>query len=644
MRRLLLLAWMCGLMCLVVSARAARPACAAEDADPPGTQADAPSGAEARAETAKSEGSEDGKAEAGPTDSGQPGPAEASAETGEEPKAPKKATVVCLTIKGSYPERSGVMGIFSQLEESLPGAIRRIDAAAEDSEVAAMWLRIEGLGVGRGKLHELRSALARFRKAGKPLYAELTTAGTSQYLLASACDEIVMPPSGTLILPGVRAEVTFYKGLLDKLGIQCDMLQMGKYKGAAEPLTREHMSEPLRESMEAMVDDVYGNLVTVIAAERNLSACRVRMLLDQALFTAPAARKAGLIDHVAYADQFRNSVRDKLGVDEIDLVTHYRKKKMEADFSGLAGMMKMMELFLGGRPTKRPSEREKIAVVYAVGLIMEGAGGSDFFGDSMVGSTTVVKALREATDDPKVVAIVLRVDSPGGSATASDLIWRETVRIQKPIIASMGDLAGSGGYYIAMGADKILAEPGTVTGSIGVVGGKIVTRGLFDKIGVTTEVIARGKSSGLLSSNAPFTSDERKALKGLLKEVYRQFVEKAARGRNLPRKQLSKLAQGRVYTGRMAAANGLIDELGTLKDAIAAAKKAAGLKPDEEVDLLILPRPKTFFEQLFGDTDLSTAVRLAPAEVVQPLRTAGQLRKLFAEPTLMWMPYHLRLQ
>jgi len=555
-----------------------------------------------------------------------------------------KANVVRFTIKGDYPEGPTQLGLFGDLKPSLAKMIGRMDQAAEDKDVAAVWLRIEAIQLGRGKIHELRSAVRRLRTSGKPVYAELAGGDPARYLLAAACDEIIMPPSGTLILPGVRAEITFYKGLLDKLGIEFDLLQLGKYKGVSEPFTRTNMSKPLRESLETLVDDAYERMVEIIAADRRMKDHKVKTLLDQGLFTAAAAKKAGLIDRVVYADQFQESLRKKLRADEINVLTNYKKKRIDADFSGLTGMMKLVELFLGGKPSKKLGKEKKIAVVYAVGPIVLGKSVTDIFGDTVVGSSTMVATLRKAAEDPKVAAIVFRIDSPGGSATASDLIWRETVRIKKPIIASMGDVAGSGGYYIAMGAENILAEPGTITGSIGVVGGKLVTRGLYEKIGLTSEVISRGEKSGLFSPSESFTPEQRKACMAILRDIYRQFVRKAAQGRKLSYKELDKLAQGRIYSGRMAVADGLIDRLGTLQDAITEAKKAAGMKAEEEVELLILPRPKTIFQQLFGDSSLSTDLESVAPELLESARKTRLLRRLFAEPVLTWMPYGVQLR
>ncbi|MCD4726181.1 MAG: signal peptide peptidase SppA [Pirellulales bacterium] len=558
--------------------------------------------------------------------------------------AAKKPVVVKLTLGGDFPEGPAAPGLFGELKPTLAATIQRIDSAAKDKDVSAVWLKIEGLSIGRGKIHELRGAVARLRKAKKPVYAELTTADTNAYLLAASCDRIVMPSSGMLIVPGVRMEVTFYKGLLDKLGLRFDALKMGKYKGAVEPLTRKEMSKPLRESFESLANDNYEEIIATIATDRQLKDYQVKALLDRGLFTPDDAKKAGLIDDVLYPDQLQESLKKRLKAKEIKVVTNYKKKKIDTNFSGFSGMMKLAELMLGGKKLKKTGKKPAIAVVYAVGQIMEGKSRTGLFGSSSLGSTTLIAALRKAADNPRVKAIVLRIDSPGGSATASDLIWRETVRIRQPIIASMGDVAGSGGYYIAMGAKKIFAAPCTLTGSIGVIGGKLVTRGLYDKLGLNTEVISRGANSGALSSNQPFTPEERKAWITMLEETYRQFVGKAAEGRNMTFSKLEELAQGRVYTGRTAKKLGLIDQLGTLEDAIAAAKKAAGLKPGAEVDLLVLPESKSFFERLFDDPSASTDLESLLPDIIGTLRRTQLLRQLLSERILLWMPYEVRVK
>jgi protease-4 len=331
-------------------------------------------------------------------------------------------------------------------------------------------------------------------------------------------------------------------------------------------------------------------------------------------------------------------------------VKNYGKKEVDTDFSGPMGFFKLMQAMMGGRSSTGQARGKKIAVIYAVGPIVTGESQSDPFGGNVLGSTTIVEALREANKDKQVVAIVLRIDSPGGSALASDLIWHETQVIEKPIVASMGDVAASGGYYIAMGADRIIASPGTVTGSIGVVGGKLAIRGLYQKLGITTETIERGKNSGVFGSSGPFTDSQRAVVSEMMEDIYEQFTTKAADGRKMPLEKLRELAGGRVYTGTQAKENGLVDELGTLHDAITEAKKLAGLEPDTEVRLEILPEPTNFFEVLFGDLDKEEEVSLgrgleplAP-ELVDVARKAYRLRKVFDQPAALVMPFELEVR
>jgi protease-4 len=553
--------------------------------------------------------------------------------------------VVRFSLKGEYPEGVSEEGPFADMQPTLSKLMDRLKEAKADKEVKAVWLRIEDLELGRGKVNEVRSAIAAIRKAGKPVYAELVSADTGAYLVASACDFVYMPSSGDLALPGVRLEMMFYKGLLDKLGLKFEMLHMGKYKGAAEPMTRTTMSGPLRESLQAIVDDTYDHMVETIAKDRHLPDYTVKSLIDQGLFSAADAKDAGLIDEVTYADDFEKSLGERLKLSKVDVDATYKKKQAE-DYSGLGGFMKLMEALSGGKKSESGnSKKQKIAIVYAVGEITEGKSSSSLFGGSTLGSTTMVEALNKVFGDPKVVAVVLRVDSPGGSATASDLIWHASQNQKKPMVASMGNVAGSGGYYIAMGAKKIYAEPSTITGSIGVLGGKLVTDGLYAKIGLNTEVVSRGKNSGILTSTSPFSPDERKIWLRHMEETYHEFVSKAAQGRHMDYEKLEALAQGRVYTGRQAKKLGLIDEVGTLNDAVAAAKKLAGLKADADVDTLVLPQPKSFFEQLMGGDgpEMDDFTSLLPGGL-KALGNAKAWKQLLGSKVMLWMPYHIELK
>jgi protease-4 len=560
-----------------------------------------------------------------------------------------KVRLALLTLKEELPESAAQLGPFGETQLDLREAINRLDKAAKDKSIAGIVLDVQNPMIGRGRVDELRGAIARFRAAGKKAYAMMETAMPSDYLVACACDEIVMPETGVVLLPGIHAEATFYKGLLAKLGIEADFIHMGDYKGAAEPLMREKFSDPVRENLTSVIDGLYDDLVTTIVKDRPLSISQTREIIDTGLITAKRAKELGLIDRIAYVETLRDELAEAYDADPLVFVQNYGQKKVDTDFSGSMGLFKLLQTMMGGGTSSGDRRGKKIAVVYAVGPIMSGKSESGLFGQVM-GSTTIVEALREANDDKQVAAIVLRIDSPGGSAIASDLIWNQTQVIEKPIVASMGDVAGSGGYYIAMGADKIVATPATITGSIGVVGGKLAIRGLYDKIGITTETIERGKNSGLFGSSEKWSDSQREAVRAMMADIYDQFTAKAAQGRNMPVEQLRKLAGGRIYTGRQAKENGLVDRLGTLEDAIEEAKKLAGLEKDDDVKTVVLPKPTNFFETLFGDMDAEKEVFLGQGldavapELIDVTRRAYRLRKVFDQPAALVMPFELEIR
>ena len=567
----------------------------------------------------------------------------------------KKLNVAHIEIKGSYSEGVGGSGLFSEVVETLGDVLQRLKKAASDESLDAVVIHIEGPHVGWAKLNELRTGIAKIRQKGRKVYAWMEGADTKDYLLASACDEIVLPESGMVMMPGLRAEISFYKNLFDMLSIQPEMLRVGEFKSAAEPYSRSEMSPAFREEMEAIIDDYYRQIIETVSTARKLTPEKVSAIIDTGLFSADDAKKAGLIDHVAYEDHITTLIKgDKKDV-EVKYLKAYGKKKIDADFSGFSGMAKMMNMLMGVEPTLRKSSNPKIAIISAVGPIMSGSSQSDFFGEETMGSTTMIKAIRQARDDSTVKAVVLRVDSPGGSALASDLMWHEleTLEGKKPLIVSMGDTAASGGYYIAMGADRIFAEPGTLTGSIGVVGGKIALEKFYSKIGITTSVVQKGKNAGVLSTTKPWTETERDAMQKMMNDIYDKFTRKAAAGRKMDHEKLEKLARGRVYTGAQALAIGLVDELGTLDDAIAHAKKAAGIDPDTKMERLNLPKPTSPLEALFGPLDptarLSSGIAKAwldrlPAEISSQLKNIEVYDVLAREKVLTVVPYQLQIK
>jgi protease-4 len=564
-----------------------------------------------------------------------------------------KARYAAFVFDGALAESPGGSGPFGELRTDLRKAIARIDQAADDDAIDGMVLRIHEPALGRGQLHELRESIRRFRSKGKHAVAELESADTGSYLIAAACDEIVMPESGMLLLQGVRAEPWFYKGMLAKVGVQADFVHVGEAKGAAEPYTRRKWSEPVKANITSLLDDLFEQTIDSIAMERPMKRESVAKAIDKGLLTAREAHELGLVDRLAYSDELRSALAKHEGVARVSYVENYGKKKVDTDFSGPAGFFKLMGMMAGGG-RQAGSANKRIAVVYAVGPIMSGKSEIDPFGDSeSIGSTTLVEAIREAAADKRTVAIVLRVNSPGGSALASDLIWRALDEVEKPVVASMGDVAASGGYYISMGADRIFAEPTTVTGSIGVVGGKMAIGGMLDKLGISTDLIARGANSGIFSPLQRFTDGEREALVRLMDDTYDQFTAKAAEGRKLTQDRVKELGGGRVYSGRQAKELGLVDELGDLQAAVAEAKKLAGLDPDDEVKIETYPEPADFFESLFGSNEeqrevragVQAAVTLGGAlpELGEAASRLATLRKLFArEPVAVWMPIEVR--
>jgi len=391
-------------------------------------------------------------------------------------------------------------------------------------------------------------------------------------------------------------------------------------------------------------------MVTTIVKDRPISIAQAKEIIDTGLLTAKQAKELGLIDRIAYPETLRDELAKTYDAEPLVYVKNYGQKEVDTDFSGPTGFFKLMQVMMGGDTSNRAKRGKKIAIVYAVGPIMSGTSESDLFGGQVMGATTIIDALRDANEDDDVEAIVLRVDSPGGSAIASDLIWHETQIIKKPIVASMGDVAASGGYYISMGTDRILATPGTVTGSIGVVGGKMAMRGLFDKIGITTETIERGRNSGLFSSSGKFTESQRAVVKNMMEDMYQQFTAKAAEGRKMPVEELKKLAGGRVYTGRQAKELKLIDQLGTLDDAIVEAKKLAGIEADADIKIEVLPKPTNFLETLFGNVDAEKEVRLANGleqlspEMMDVARRAHRVRTIFKQPVTLMMPFELEIK
>jgi protease-4 len=570
---------------------------------------------------------------------------------------PKIANVAHIKLSGSLGEEpQSAEPLFGAGSESFRTKLERIKKAKDAKDVSALYLQFDGLAIGWGKVDELRHAITDFRTSGKKVYAYLESGTARDYLVALACDEVALPEGGELLLTGMQAEVTFYKDLLDKLGVKADAVKAGAYKGAVEPFTRTSLSKENREQLEGVIDDWYNHsYVDRIVKSRpakKWTADAVKKIIDEGPYTPKDALKLGLIDRIGYPDDYKDIVKKDRDAEKVNVLKDYGQKKMDdVDFSNPFALLKLL-----APPKATSSTKAKVAVIYMVGPITTGKGGESLFGGSVIGSATMVEAIRKAENDKTVKAIVVRIDSPGGSVLASDLIWAELKRCKKPVVASMGDVAASGGYYVAMPAQKIFAEPGTLTGSIGVFGMKLVTGGLEDKVGLKSETITRGANAGIFSTTTPWTPSERKAMEGLIDYYYDGFLTKALEGRkkagkDMTRGQLEKLAGGHIWTGRQAKANGLIDELGTLDDAIAAAKELSGNK-GAEMELLILPKPKTFMDNLLegkgADEQLSlSAARKLVREFPELTRHAQALEAVLqTRGATAWalMPYRLEVK
>lgn len=564
-----------------------------------------------------------------------------------EDKAGKTVRIAHIKLSGDLSEAPVAdEALFGAPGENLRAKIDRIRKAAADDRVKAMSLELGDISAGFGKIHEVQAALAAFRKTGKPIVAHAEALTAKAYLIALSCDTIILPEPGELALYGLRAEITFYKNTLDMLKLKADVVKVGNYKSAVEPYTKETISEANREQVESLLDDNYNNEIVqaIIQGRPNqkFTAEQVKGIIDQGPFTAVKAKELGLIDALAYPDEITAIVQNRLGGGEVKVVENYGKAaSKEADFSN---PFKLLEALSPAK--KKESKEPKIAVIYVIGGIASGKGSfSPLTGGSSVGSDTIVEAIRAADKDETVKAIVLRIDSPGGSALASDMIWRATKLCKKPLVASMGDVAASGGYYVAMAAKKIFAEPGTVTGSIGVFGLKFVTVGLEEMVGMKTVVISRGKNSGVQSMTFPWSESEKKAMGDIVDEIYDHFIDKALAGRKaagveIDRERLLSLAGGRVWTGRQAKANGLVDELGTVDDAVAYAKTLAGLDADAKLEIQQLPKGNSFLDKLSeGDLDLPFgALRLLPG-ADKALKLAAPLLHTANDPVKVLMPY-----
>ena len=488
-------------------------------------------------------------------------------------------SLLWLRVPDNMVERApdDLLGQLVGRRETVGAVVETLRKAKVDARVEAVVL-IPAMQPGLwGKVQEIRDAVLDFKTSGKPIVAYLEYGGGQQYYLATACDQIVLTPTSPLDLVGVASYELFVRGALDKVGAFPDMLHAGEFKTASNVYTETTFTPEHREMTESLNRDLYDQLVDGIAAGRTMTASAVEALIDRGPFLPEEAVRHGLVDGLAYEDE----LTDRLALADSEL-----KRLSYADYR----RVNPRTLGLNRGP--------QIALVYAVGTITFGGSGTDVTGSEVLGSETLVRAIRDARTDDSIQAIIVRIDSPGGAAIASDIIWRELTlaRDDKPIIASMSDVAASGGYYIAMPAHAIVAQSATLTGSIGVVGGKFALGGTFEKIGLDIETVADGKVADINSPVAPYSDDARARLQQQIDAIYETFLDKAAQGRSMTRDAVHAVAQGRVWTGRQAKDLGLVDELGGLARAVTVAKERAGIGADVEVTLVPYPRPRSLFE------------------------------------------------
>jgi protease IV len=534
-------------------------------------------------------------------------------------------TTLELTLDGDVSEAAPrdiagqILGEPQQL--TMIPLVRHIEQAAADSRVDGMVLRVSGLGVGWGKLQQLRQTLEDFQKAGKKLTAVLEVAGSREYYLGSVASKVYLSPAGVLDTKGIRAEVMFFKDGLAKIGVQADLEHIGKYKNFSDQFTDNHMSDAFREATTSMLDSIYGNFLQGVATARHKTVDEMRALIEEnGPFEATEAQKAGLVDGLLYEDQVLDQVKTEAGEGNFHKV----------DFDDY---MRVPE------ETSLLRSRDRIALVYAVGDITSGEDStSPLDGGKTIGSETMSEVLETVSKDDSIKGVLVRIDSPGGDAFASDTIWRKMnlLRAKKPLVFSMSDTAASGGYYLAMTGDPIVAEPTTLTGSIGIVYGKLNLKGLYDKLGITKDVISRGKYSGLESDYGPYTPEERARVTEMMGTFYQDFVQKVATARKMTPQQIDAIAQGRVWTGEQAKQNGLVDEVGDFSRALAMLKQKANIPADAAVELVEYPKRKTLWELLLNRAE--TRGSYLPAPVARWLGTWTALESMGERPLWARLP------
>lgn len=541
---------------------------------------------------------------------------------------PDNATLI-LRLEGEIPERQPIEFPIPFFEQQTPTTVKEVwellRKAAADSRIKAVVIEPEGISAGWAKLEEIRADLEQFRKSGKPLIAYLNGPGTREYYLATAADRIYMGPEEYLDVKGLRAEIMFFRGALDKLGVQIEIEHAGKYKDFGDMFERKDMSPETKEVVNSVLDDVYGRLLATIATSRKKSVEEIRATIDEGPFLAQQSVSKGLIDELRYEDQMFGELKDRLKSGDIHKLSHRDYLRVTPASLGLEG-------------------KPRIAFLVGQGDITRGSSSDDGLSEEGIGARGFDKLLRRVGSDTSIRAVIVRIDSPGGDAMASDDIWREMNLLskKKPLVISMSDAAASGGYYMAMTGDPIVAYAGTYTGSIGVVFGKPNLHGLFDKLGVTEDSLQRGRYADIDSEYQPLSPAARQKLREGIDVSYHDFVTKVADARKRPYNQIEPLAQGRVWLGDQAKQRGLVDELGGIDRAIEIVKERAKIGKDEKVTIVTYPPKRSILDIAMSRTPES--VFESRATPFAKLAKAAHLKLLSHPGLLRLMPYAIEVR
>lgn len=547
-----------------------------------------------------------------------------------KPPTVSDGSTLVLDLSGEVPEKPAMELPFPGLQDKTPLTVESIwsllHRAATDSRIKAVVFEPESVTLGWAKMQEIRSDLETFRKSGKPVYAYLKSPSTREYYMATAATKIYMPPVDTLNLKGLGLELMYFKNTLDKLGVQVDVQHAGKYKDYGDMFTKTSMSAETREVMNSIADDIYGDLVNTIAKGRSQEASAVRATIDDGPFLSVQAKAHGLVDQLKFEDEMFADLKTLLKQTEL-------KKLSAHDFASV--------------PDGTATSPDRIAFVVGEGSITRG--GSDSTDDSGLGSEQFDKMLAKVQNDSSIKAVIVRIDSPGGEVTASDEMWRamNELRKKKPVVISMSDAAASGGYYMAMSGDPIVAYPATETGSIGVVFGKPNLHGLYDKLGITKDSVSRGRFAMIDSDYQSLSEAGREKLREGIDADYQDFVGKVAAARKKKPSEIEPIAQGRVWLGDQAKANGLVDELGGLDTALQMARKKAGIPSTAKVAMVIYPGRKSILDFLLRSSVDSEAEALISRSGLEPLKAAwhdDRLRVWMKGGMLRMMPFALEFR